>query len=70
MTNNPISLEEMAKMSFGEISALSPEQQEALLAEALEQIRKAKLARDWLKAIIARRRNHKPKVVAGTDTQK
>lgn len=69
MTNNRITLEQMARMSFGELSELSPEELRALLAEAEEQLRKAKLAHDWLKGVINRRRNRKPTftVIPGGD---
>ena len=63
MTNSRITLEQMARMPFSELADLPPEDLHALLAEAEKQLQQAKMARDWLRGVIDRRRNRKTKLV-------
>ena len=68
---NTPTLEQMTSMPLGEVINLKPHQLLALLQEADEHLRKARLAKDWLNGALIRRYEEKARVVRrklGKDT--
>ena len=68
---NPLTLEQMTSMPLGEVINLKPHQLHALLQEADEHLRKARMAKDWLNGALIRRYEDKAKIMRrklGKDT--